>query len=173
MTYNNNSYTNIPGFPDYYICKDTAQVLSTRKGQPFMLTNSINHTNSNSTYYMVRITDINGKTHKKYIHRLMAEVFLDNTNMYPEVNHKDGNKHNNNLDNLEWVTKSENSKHAYKLGLCKTVAVEQYDLEGNLLATYSSIADAERKTGICNPNITKVLKGIRQTAGGFKWKQKA
>lgn len=173
MTHNNNSYTNIPGYPDYYICKETTQVLSMRKGQPFILAQSINHSNSNSTYYMVRIIDKNGKTHKKYIHRLMAEVFISNINSCPEVNHKDGNKHNNNLDNLEWVTKSENSNHAYKIGLKKTVAIDQYDLEGNLLNTYPSIADAERITGVCNPNITKVLKGIRQTAGGFKWKQKA
>lgn len=173
MTYNNNNYINIPGFPDYYICKETTEVLSMRKKQPFILTPSINHTNSNSTYYMVRIIDKSNKTHKKYIHRLMAENFIDNINNYPEVNHIDGNKHNNNIDNLEWVTKSENSIHAYKAGLNTTVSVEQYDLNGNLLATFSSIIEAERATGVHNPNITKVIKGIRKTAGGFKWKQKA
>ena len=56
-----------------------------------------------------------------YVHRLVAASFCDNPNHLPEVNHKDGNKWNNNYTNLEWVTKSENSLHAVKMGL-KTVS---------------------------------------------------
>ena len=52
-----------------------------------------------------------------YVHRLVAEVFCDNKNQYNEVNHIDGNKWNNNYNNLEWVTKSENSQHAFDIGL--------------------------------------------------------
>ncbi len=53
-----------------------------------------------------------GKSHKKRIHRLVAETFIANPNYLPEVNHKDGNKENNSFTNLEWVTGEENRIHA-------------------------------------------------------------
>ena len=51
------------------------------------------------------------------IHRLVAQAFIDNQNNYPEVNHKDGNKQNNCVDNLEWCDRGYNLKHALNLGL--------------------------------------------------------
>lgn len=61
----------------------------------------------------------NNKKYPKFAHRLVAEYYLDNPNNLPVVNHKDGNKLNNNIENLEWVTYSENNYHAYKFGLKK------------------------------------------------------
>lgn len=69
-----------------------------------------------SGYYAVRLS-INNCSQDKLIHRIVAETFISNPSSKPEVNHKDGNKLNNHVDNLEWVTKSENAKHAWKLGL--------------------------------------------------------
>lgn len=53
----------------------------------------------------------------EYVHRLVAQCFIANPNDYPEVNHKDGNKENNSIDNLEWCTRSQNNKHAFETGL--------------------------------------------------------
>lgn len=71
----------------------------------------------NNGYYKVPLTN---KEHlKKYylVHRLVAQSFIPNPNNLPQVNHKDGDKSNNCVNNLEWITKEDNIKHAYKMGL--------------------------------------------------------
>lgn len=59
-----------------------------------------------------------GKNRSYLIHRLVAEAFIPNPDDKPEVNHIDGDRHNNKLDNLEWTTKKENMQHAFRTGLC-------------------------------------------------------
>ena len=71
----------------------------------------------NGNGYMVVYLKRDTKRKTKCVHRLVAEVFIDNPNNLPEVNHIDGNKQNNHVDNLEWCTTSENIKHAYRIGL--------------------------------------------------------
>ncbi len=68
-------------------------------------------------YYTVRLNKPNMKTSTQYVHRLLGFAFLENPKNKCCINHIDGNKLKNNLENLEWVTTSENMKHAYKLGL--------------------------------------------------------
>lgn len=70
---------------------------------------------------------LNGKQYR--VHRLVAEAFIPNPNNLPCVNHKDGNKQNNSVDNLEWVTYSENTIHSFKTGLQKKIHNQYGDFE--------------------------------------------
>lgn len=69
-------------------------------------------------YVRVKLSK-NGKSQLKYIHRLLAEAFIENPKNKKEINHIDGDKQNNDLENLEWTTRSKNMKHAFKIGLHK------------------------------------------------------
>ena len=101
----------------------------------------------------------------KSIHRLVAETFLPNPNHYPQVNHIDENKLNNNVDNFEWCSAQ------YNIDYSKSKPVAQFSLDGRLLNTYKSIREASRQTGIPNPNICNCCLGKGyKSAGGFIWK---
>ena len=128
---------------------------------------------SNSGYGRVSLWD-HGKGKHYSIHRLVAEAFIPNPDSLPQVNHKDGNKLNNNVDNLEWCSFSENMKHAYKNGLVnpKTKRVIQYSDNYTKIKEWDSIADASKELGINHANIITVCKQNtnRKYAGGFIWR---
>src|SRR5699024_473267 len=117
----------------------------------------------------------NGKPKTMTIHRIVAENFIPNEGRKLTVNHKDGNKLNNKLNNLEWATWSENNQHALDTGLrcnknnAQSIRVNQYSAEGKFIKSYPSMAEARRKTGIDHANIGRACR-IDGTAGGYKWK---
>lgn len=109
--------------------------------------------------------------YQKYsLHQLMGSTFLENPDLKPVVNHIDGNKTNNSLDNLEWATFEENSEHSHRTGLIKvfTRKIGKYNLEGELIKEYNSIVEAMKETNI--KSIKEVLYNKQKTAGGFIWK---
>lgn len=111
-----------------------------------------------------------------YVHKLVAKAFIkkpDNWNKDFKVNHKDGNKTNNRIENLEWCTQSENLIHAADTGLLdvrKSVII--IDKDGKELKTFKSISDASREYGIGASDIGNVCRGKAITAGGYYWKFK-
>lgn len=100
-------------------------------------------------YYEVCLTK-NNKKHFIKVHRLVAQAFIPNQNNLPQVNHKDENTLNNNVSNLEWCTAKYNcnygnrNKNIYKNNPFKAIKVNQYDLNNNLINSFSSIAEASR-----------------------------
>jgi molybdenum-dependent DNA-binding transcriptional regulator ModE len=106
------------------------------------------------------------------IHRLVAITFLENPENKEQVNHKDGNKLNNKVENLEWCSNTENQKHKFEIGLGNnfTRKVKQYDLNWNLIKEYNSISLAAKEMKISKGTIRGVLIKYRKTACGFIWR---
>lgn len=131
---------------DYYLISDTGEIKSVKTG--LIRKKNINH----EGYYFVSVS-LGSRQDKPTIknHRAVAESFTANPNNYSVVNHKDGNKLNNNVENLEWCTYSENSKHAYETGLNKVTwgrKINQLDKDtGEIINTYNSIREALRSLG--------------------------
>ena len=106
------------------------------------------------------------------LHRLVALTFLENPENKEQVNHKDGNKLNNSIDNLEFVTNKENQLHKFKMGLGNnyTRKIGQYDLDGNFIKKFNSITCAAKELNTSTSNIKGVLMNKRKTAARFIWK---
>lgn len=125
----------------------------------------------------------NGKRENFLTHRLVAVHFIPNPENKPEVNHIDSDPSNNHVDNLEWVTASENMKHHYKSGrsnidrislisaAMRRRPVTQIALDGTPIKTWPSITDAARSFPKCTTGeICDCLHGHQKTCKGFKWK---
>lgn len=153
----NEKWKSVVGFEGCYEVSDCGSVrslprLSAKgsrlKGQPIALV-----ANKNDGYLRVNLRGASGEKTTKLLHRVVAEAFIDNPDLKPEVNHKDGNKRNNHAHNLEWCTASENQQHALKNGLRKlndpshSKMVGMFQENGELLRTlFPSVAEAARIT---------------------------
>lgn len=133
-------------------------------------------------YYMQMLYK-NGKAKLCRVNRLVALTFIDNPFNEPYVNHIDGNKLNNKVDNLEWCNQSHNQKEAWRLGLqkpskkqrkiasdfakTKRIRISQYDKSNNFIANFQSLTDASIKLNIPISCISRVCKGKRKYTHNF------
>lgn len=116
-----------------------------------------------------RYIKIEGKN--KSIHRLVAGLYIPNPESHPVVNHKDGNKSNNDVKNLEWVTRRENSLHAHKTGLVKSRAkkVKQFTSSGKLLKIHNSVKDAAEEVNLTKESIYAACSNRVKLCAGYKF----
>jgi len=114
---------------------------------------------------------VNGKWVNKSVHRLVAQAFIPNPNNLPQVNHKDGDRTNNNFSNLEWCTASYNNQYREKYGISNTESqghpVFAINLDTMEVSRFRSQGEASQTLGVYQANISKVIKGKRNQTGGY------
>lgn len=161
MLNKNEKWKDIKGYEGLYQISNIGRVRSINYHRKIGMKRIIKPWKAGDGYLQIHLYK-NGKREKRYIHRLVAEAFLSNPNSESEVNHKDENKTNNCVENIEWCNHLYNCKYSF----CKSVG--KYDLSGKLLKKYKSIKDAVKDTG-CH-SISKCCKGKLNSSGGFIWK---
>lgn len=169
----------IKGYENLYEISDKGEVRSFDRTLPcghnstHMLKGKILTPCNNGKGYLHIYLIKDGKSKKFYVHRLVADAFLENPNNYPCVNHKDENRSNNDVSNLEWCTHLYNSNY----GRCRQKISEKATkipviqiLSDGTEVRYESTHYAEKCTHINHSNITSCCKGRTKTAGGFVWR---
>lgn len=170
------------GFPGYYIT-NTGRVYS-YNSETFEL-KELKQFKNKDGYMRVNLY----KNHKPYntaVHRLVAFAFAPHTKDKPQVNHKDGNKSNNCIENLEWCTCAENIQHSYKIlhrkantpwkgkfgKLYHNSHLILQIKDGKIINEFYGAKEAQRKTGVCYVSIYLCCSKKRKSAGGYQWSYK-
>ncbi|EPH98160.1 HNH endonuclease domain protein [Enterococcus faecalis 13-SD-W-01] len=150
----------IRGYPDYLVSEE-GKLFSTKRGF-----RELKLRKTNCGYWGTTLK-VEGKRIDVMIHRLVAEAFIDNPENKQQVNHIDGNKNNNSVENLEWVTPSENQIHAYLNGLSNQVKGERHynhkltenqvlEIRSLFLSGWSKTA-LSKKFKVSRANIRKII----------------
>lgn len=176
----------IPGYPRYEV-SDDGSIFNRENGRQLKLSKQ------SGGYLSVELFKEPGKSKRVLVHRLVAMAFIENPNNLPVVNHKDANRSNNQVSNLEWCTGKYNVNYGdvqekkiahtqwfYKSERIKETArtngrksskpVEQLSKDGCVISFFSSGKIASVTTGINHSHIMECCAGKRKTAGGYIWK---
>lgn len=171
----NEIWRNIEGFDGKYQVSNQGRIRSmwrnnqykTHIGTPTIL-KLITHRQG----YLYVLLSKDGKQTKHYIHRLVAEAFLPNPNNLPQINHKDENKSNNIVDNLEWCDGKYNSNYGTRVERHRAMIskpVIQTTMDGEYVRWFQSATVAENECGYDSAYISQVCNGKRPNAYGYKF----
>lgn len=153
--------TDIEGYEELYAIDKYGNIWSYRKNmflKPFLARG----------YHKVRLYK-DGSSKQFLVHRLVAKAFIPNPHKLPQINHKDENKKNNFVDNLEWCDTKYNINYgSHNRNVSKKHCKKVYCVELN--TTFESAKEAAEKLGIFKSNIAKCCKGKYKTTGGYHWK---
>lgn len=169
----NEVWKDIPDFEGYYQASNIGRIRSVdryvndRWGNKRLLKGQIIKPQFDKDGYLRLNLNKQCKKIPKRINRIVAEAFIPNPNNLPQVNHKDENKLNNRVSNLEWCSVMYNNLY----GSRKVPRVNMYTLEGKLLNTFNSIREAARSIGkeTSKRAISQCCKYGRENAFGYKW----
>lgn len=166
--YEVSNFGNVRSLDRYVYCSNQFGSKGTRKNKGVIIKSFV----QNNGYVFVHLKNKNFK-----IHRLVAQTFIPNNDNKPQVNHKDGNKTNNKVDNLEWCTVAENIQHAIKnklltpkFGKDNWNSICVIGKKDDKEFKFYSLREAERITGADHSVISKCCKNIGKTAGGYEWR---
>ena len=176
-------WKSVEGYEGLYEVSDQGRVKSLKNGKEKILKPW------KDTYCYLKVSlRKDGYTKHLFVHRLVAEAFIPNPNNLETVNHKDEVKSNNAATNLEWMSREDNnnygtrnkrageaiSKAISKANINypkKSKVVQMFNKQtGELLATFPSLIEAKRITGINQGNISLCCNGKLKSAGGYKWR---
>lgn len=126
----------------------------------------------NKGYKQVTIGSRLNRRITRKVHRFVAEAFIPKIKDKPDINHKDGNKKNNTIKNLEWVDNKENQRHALLTSLKKTTKFDMYDLNNNYIKTFNSPFEILEFLNISSfTAVDECAKGRYKQAYGYIWKK--
>lgn len=176
-------WKDIPNYEKYYQVSNLGRIKSIRN-------NKILSLRKDYRGYLDILLSVNGIKKRYKVHRLVGMAFIPNPDNLPQINHKDENKENNNVLNLEWCTnkynmnygtapkrrlesfkktlKSQTNKRNNNLWQPKKII--QYNIESNEIKRWNSIKQASKELKIIPQNISECCRGKRKTAGGYIWK---
>ena len=125
-------------------------------------------------YKRVSLT-ANGQTKPFLLHRLLAVAYIPNPLNYPCINHKDEDKSNNSLDNLEWCTHRYNlnyGTHNARANESRKKPISQYSKDGKFIRDWDSVTDLRNETGADITHVSSCCRGKRKSANGYCWQYK-
>jgi len=150
----------VVGAEDHYIVSNYGRIKNKH-------TDCILKPSKSGCYYHVELRY--GINKHLLVHRIVAEAFIPNPSNFPQVNHIDEDKHNNNATNLEWCDSKYNNNYGYG-SLARNQKIQQLDLDGNLIKTWDSLKEASENLGLLYQGISACCRKKRITCGGFKWR---